>query len=144
MRTVDEIRETYLADRRFTMSMMLAFGALAFGLSIVGLYSVISYLVQLRTRELGIRIALGASAARVRGEVLASGTLHAAAGIVVGIAGAVALFRLATAYVHGLGEIDPATVAMLAAVIIVIAVAASWIPAHRATRINPVDALRAE
>jgi hypothetical protein len=142
--TFDDMRRTYFADRRFTMSMMMTFGVLAFCLAIIGLYSVVAYLVQLRTREIGIRMALGASPARVRAEVMSSGVRYAVAGIVLGVALAVGLFRLASSYVHGLGQIDPASVVVLSAAVAAVAAAATWLPALRATQVDPIAALRAE
>lgn len=144
LRRFDDIRAAYLAERRFAMTMMLVFGGLAFGLAAVGLYGVITYLVQLRTREIGIRLAIGASPSRVRRQVLLSGLLHAGGGIAIGAACAIALSRLVAASVPGVGRVDPATLALLAGAIVLVAVVAAWVPARRATLVDPALTLRAE
>jgi ABC-type antimicrobial peptide transport system permease subunit len=144
IRTFDDVRAAYLAERRFAMTMMLAFGALAFGLAAVGLYGVINYLVQLRTREIGIRMAIGASPAMVRREVLANGLRHAIAGIAIGAAVAIALSRAISASLPGLGHVAPSSLAWLACAVVAMAAAATWLPALRATRVDPMVTLRAE
>jgi putative ABC transport system permease protein len=144
IRTFDEIRGVFLAERRFAMVLMLIFGGLAFGLAVLGLYGVINYLVQLRTREIGVRIAIGATPAVVRGEVLASGVLHVGVGIAIGFLATFASWRLVSAYVPRLGRLDPINLVVLAMAIIVVSVAATWVPAWRATRVDPVRALRCE
>lgn len=142
--TFEEIRASLIADRRFAMIMMVMFAVLGFVLSIVGLYGVISYLVQVRTREIGIRLAIGASRARIRGQILGHGLVHAALGILLGIGIVAATFRVVAARVTALGTPDPAVIAGVAALIVAVAVLASWFPAARATRIDPAVTLRAE
>jgi hypothetical protein len=106
VRTFGEIRSEYLAPRRFAMTTMVSFGSVAFGLAALGLYGVISYMVGLRTREIGIRIAIGAPPALVRRQVMGSGALHAVAGIAIGLASSIGLWRIVTAQVHGVGRVD--------------------------------------
>ena len=110
----------------------------------IGLYGVMSYLIQLRVREIGIRVALGATPGDVLRETIRSGLLYAAAGIVCGVALAGAASRLFVSRIAGLQEIDLTTLAVSAAAMLLLAVATSWIPARRAGRIDPVLALRAE
>jgi putative ABC transport system permease protein len=144
VRTFDDIRREYLASRRFAMLMMAAFGVLAATLAGLGLYGVIAYLVQLRTREIGIRMALGATAGAVRGAVMRSALALAVWGGVLGAAATAGLSRVLRASVAGLETIDPLSVAALALGMLVVATAASWLPARRATRVDPLIALRAE
>jgi putative ABC transport system permease protein len=144
IRTFDKLRADYLVGRRFAMTTMVAFGGVALGLSSLGLYGVISYLVRVRTREIGIRMALGASPAGVRREVMASGAVHAVAGIVIGVTSALALWTLVSTYVPGLGQVDAGTVAALSGVVFAVSVSASWLPARRAARVDPLVALRYE
>jgi putative ABC transport system permease protein len=142
IRTFDDIRKSALADSRFAMTMMLAFGVLTFGLAAVGLFGVIAYLVELRRREIGIRVAVGASPQRVLGEVLATGLRHAGAGVVAGVAFALALDGLFR--VPELGRIDAASLAAPALAVLTAGLTAAWLPALRATQVDPVQVLRAE
>jgi ABC-type antimicrobial peptide transport system permease subunit len=144
IQTFDEITATLLADRRFAMIMLTIFAGLGFVLAIVGLYGVLSYLVQMRTREIGIRLAIGASHSRIRRQVLGNGLAHAALGILLGGGVAAASFRVVASRVPGLGAPDPAIISGVAMVIAAVAVLATWIPAARATRIDPALTLRAE
>jgi len=144
MRTLAAVRASRLADRRFAMTGTITFGGLALGLSILGLYGVLAHLVQQRTKEIGVRMALGASAARLRWSVLTSGARHTVAGVGVGVAGGLGLWKLVTAQVPGLGHMDAEIVAVVSGILLVVALTATWIPARRATRINPLDALRSE
>ncbi len=142
IRTFDDIRKSALADSRFAMTMMLAFGVLTFGLAAVGLFGVIAYLMELRRREIGIRVAIGASPARVLREVLATGLRHASAGVVAGAAFALTVDRLF--WVPELGRIDAVSLAAPALAVLAAGLTAAWLPARRATRVDPVQALRAE
>ena len=144
VRTFDEIRASYLADRRFAMAVMLAFAALTTLLAGVGLYGVMSYLVQLRAREIGIRVALGASRRRVLRDTLSGGLRYAVPGVLAGAALAAGLSRLFISRVPGLQQVDPALLALTAVGMLIAAGAATWLPARRASRIDPIDALRAE
>jgi ABC-type lipoprotein release transport system permease subunit len=144
VRSFDEIRAEYLADRRLAMTSTLAFGGLAFSLAIVGLYGALSYLVQLRTREIGIRLAFGASPSSVQRNVLAAGLYHAAAGTTLGAASTLVLSRLAWSGIAGLERIDPVSLLALVVAVGGVAAMASWFPARRATRVDPVQSLRFE
>jgi hypothetical protein len=142
IKTFDEVRAGFVADRRFAMVVMTAFAALAALLAGIGLYGVLTYLVQLRTREIGIRVALGASPGKVRRQVVRSGLLHASAGVMTGAAVATAALRVMTARVPGLQPADALLLVTVGAAMIVVAVAVTWLPARRATAIDPVEALR--
>jgi predicted permease len=144
IRSFDEVRAAYLAERRFAMVLMLIFGGLAFALAFLGLYGVINYLVQLRTREIGVRIAIGATAATVRREVLASGARHGFAGVAVGLLATFASGQIFSAYVSRLGRLDPGILAVLTTSLVAVTVVASLVPAWRATKVDPVEALRCD
>ena len=144
VRTFDEIRHALLAERRFAMSTMVLFAALAFALSAIGLYGVVNYLVQLRSREIGIRLAIGASRMRICRDVLLSGTVHAVVGVTAGLCATAALAQVANSRVSGMQQIDVLMLCGLGAVVIAVAGLATWIPAWRAMRIDPALTLRAE
>jgi ABC-type antimicrobial peptide transport system permease subunit len=144
IRTFDEIRASYVAERRFAMAVMLAFAGLTAVLSTVGLYGVMSYLVQLRTREIGIRVAIGATPAEVLREVMRGGIVYALIGITAGCAAAGAASRVFISRIAGLQEVDPLTLTLSAGAMLLIALATAWLPARRAGRIDPVIALRSE
>ena len=143
-RTIEEIKAASLADRRFTLWLLGTFGVAALLLAALGIYSVTAYSVARRTREVGIRMALGAQPREVLGLVLAEGTRPVAAGAVVGILSALALTRLMRSLLFGVAPGDPQTVAAVALLLGVIALGACLVPALRATRVDPVIALRAE
>jgi putative ABC transport system permease protein len=144
VRTFDEIRTAYIADRRFAMAVMTAFASLATALAAIGLYGVMGYLVQLRFREIGIRVALGATPGRVLRGTMKGGLSYAVLGILVGAASAGALSRLFISKVPGLEPVELSTLALIASVMLTIATATIWVPARRAARIDPVEALRTE
>ena len=141
MRTMTERTERSLITRRSSMVLSLAFGAVALLLSAVGLYGVLAYLVTQRTKEIGIRLALGSSAAAVFQLVLREGLLLLAVGLALGVAGAVGISRTLEGQLFGVHATDP-LVAVLAIVTLgLVALAACTLPARRATRIDPVIAL---
>jgi predicted permease len=144
VRTFDEIRATYVADRRFAMLLMLAFASLTAVLAGIGLYGVMSYLVQLRTREIGIRVALGATPGGVLRETMMRGLRYALGGVVVGAAAAAALSRVFISKVPGLQQVELSTLAVTAAAMFALAACTIWLPARRAAHVDPVQALRAE
>jgi predicted permease len=144
VRTLDDVLAGSLAPRRVTMTLLGAFAALALVLACVGLYGVISYLVNQRTHEIGVRIALGAQTAEVIRLVLDDGLRMAVLGAVLGIVAALGLARFMTAELFGVTAHDPATFAAVALLLVAVAMAACYLPARRATRVDPATALRAE
>ena len=144
VQTFGEIRAALLADRRFAMAAMIAFGLLTCVLAALGLYGVLAHAVQQRTREIGIRLALGATPGSVSGLILRHGIALAVAGLVLGTACTLASWRLVAANVPKLGQLDAAIIAPLSVAILVVAAAATWAPARRATRVDPIVTLRAE
>jgi predicted permease len=133
-----------VSPRRFFANLLTTFAAAALALAAIGIYGVISYSVTQRTPEIGIRMALGASSSRIRTGVLVDTLRLTVAGAAIGIAGAVALSSLLSALLYGVSPSDPWTYAGAAAVLLLVAGAAGFIPAFRASRISPMIALRAE
>jgi predicted permease len=144
VRTLEEIVGMSLASRRFSLSLISGFAVLALVLAVVGIYGVLSYTVAARTRELGIRMALGATARSVRGLVLGRGLAWTAVGALAGVVIAMALARVLRTMLYRVAPSDPATFVAVTAVFIVVAICASLIPAVRATRVDPLAAIREE
>jgi len=144
IRTMQEALHEWSANRRFSMMILGGFAALALVLSSLGLYGVLAYLVTLRTREMGIRLALGAEAWEVRRLVLGQGLRMTAWGVGIGVAGALLLTRLMQSLVFGVSTWDPITFAAVVAVLCGVALLASYLPARRATQVDPMQALRTE
>jgi len=142
--TLEDLYNKSLARTSFALVMLGIAGAMAFALGVAGLYGVISYSVAQRTREIGIRVALGAQNSEVRRMFVREGALLAALGITFGSIAALGLMRLMASLLFGVKPIDPLTYAGVAAALAAAAVIASYIPAMRATKVDPVDALRAE
>ena len=141
-RTLDERIAVSLAPRRLAMVVLTGLAALSLGLAVFGLYGLISYAVSQRTREFGIRIALGARPADVQGMVLRQGVLLAFAGVAIGLAGAFVATRALSNLLFGVSARDPLTFFTGPIVLAVVAVVASYLPARRATKADPLDALR--
>jgi putative ABC transport system permease protein len=144
VQTFEQVRAGFLAERRFAMAIMSAFGLLAIVLAGIGLYGVLTYLVQLRTREIGIRMALGASPGAVRWQVVREGLLHAVAAVAIGAGVSAVLLRVMTSHVPGLQPVEAPLLALAAAAVLAATIPITWIPARRATAIDPMHALRAE
>jgi putative ABC transport system permease protein len=144
VRTMDEVVAATLSAPRFTGMLLGVFAALALALSAIGIYGVLSYVVSRRTREIGIRVAIGAGRGQVLRLVLGSGVGLALVGIAFGLAAAASLSRVMTTLLHDVRPGDPATYAAVAAALTLVAIVASLIPAWRATRVDPVKALKAE
>ncbi len=142
--TMDDVIATSFAARRLSMILLTVFAALALLLACVGIYGVIAYLVGQRTREIGVRIALGAERADVMRLVLNEGVRMALAGAVVGTVAALALTRLMAAQLFGVSAHDPLTFAAVALLLMLVAIVACYIPALRATRVDPMVAMRYE
>jgi predicted permease len=137
----DFIQAAFL-PQRIVSTLLMALGAVALILAAMGIYGVMAYVVNQRTHELGIRMALGASARRVTKLVLTQGLKLAGLGLVVGLLGAVGLGYALTNFLHGLSPFDPLTFAGVAAILGAVSLAACLIPAWRAARVNPIVALR--
>ena len=142
--TMDHIVSQTLASRRFAMILLAAFAVVALLLSSIGIYGVISYIARQRTREIGIRIALGAQRRDVLRIVLGQGTKVALLGVAIGLAAAAGLTQLMTGIIYGVSATDPITFIGVAIVLTVVALVACYIPARRAMRADPMVALRYE
>jgi len=144
LRTMSERVDESLARRRFSMLLLTLFAALALGLSAIGVYGVIAYLVSQGTRELGIRMALGATPAGILRLIVGHGMGIAAVGVCAGLMGALALTRFMRNLLFGVAPLDPATFVAVAVLLTAVALAASYLPARRAARIDPMVSLRSE
>ena len=142
--TLDEVIAETLAKRRFSMIVLGVFAAVALLLASLGIYGVISYLVGQRTHELGIRLALGAGRMDILRLVLSHGMKMVLVGVVVGLIGAFALTRLMSTMLYGVGPTDPLTFVIIVVVLMVVALLACYLPARRATKVDPLTALRSE
>jgi ABC-type antimicrobial peptide transport system permease subunit len=144
IRTMDALVDASVAQNRFQMTLVLLFAAAALLLASLGIYGVVSYSVGQRTSEMGIRMALGAQPSRIRGLVVWQGLAPVAAGLAAGIAASLALGRLLGTLLFGVRAGDPATIGGVSGLLILVAAAATYIPARRATRVDPAIALRDE
>jgi putative ABC transport system permease protein len=142
--TMDEIISGSISNRWFSMILLGAFAGVALLLSSIGIYGVISYLVGQQTREIGIRMALGAQRKDVLRLILGNGARMALLGVAIGIVAALGLTRLMAKMLYGVSATDPVTFVVVAFVLVVVALAACYIPARRAMRVDPLVALRYE
>jgi putative ABC transport system permease protein len=144
VRTMDEVAAASFAARRFNMSLLALFAVLALVLAAVGIYGVMSYAVTQRTQEIGIRMALGAQAADVLKLIIRNGLTLTLIGVVLGMAGALALTRLMSTLLFGVTPTDALTFVAVSGVLIFVALLACYVPARRATKVDPLVALRYE
>ena len=144
VRTMDDRVQESLARRRFSMVMLGLFAALALALATIGIYGVMAYMVNQGTREIGIRLALGATQRNILHLIVRQGMILALTGVAIGLAGAFALTRLMRSLLFGVRSTDPLTFVAIAALLTLIALLASYIPARRAARIDPMVSLRCE
>jgi len=142
--TMETLVEQSTGPRRFSMLLIGTFAGLAVLLASIGLYGVMSYTVTQRTRELGVRVALGAGAREVMGLVLGQGARLAVTGVAIGLVAAVALTRVMQGMLFGISATDPVTFTMIPLLLVAVALVASYIPARRAMKVDPIEALRSE
>jgi putative ABC transport system permease protein len=142
--TMDEVAAVSVASRRFQTALLGVFALVALALAAVGIYGLISYTVGRRTHEIGVRMALGARRRDIFELVVRQGLVLAAVGLVAGLAGAFALTRLLAGIVYGVSPTDPATYAALSLFLLLVALLACLVPARRATKVDPMVALRHE
>jgi putative ABC transport system permease protein len=144
IQTMQQVVEDSVAGRRFQMSLLGAFAAIALGLAAIGIYGLMSFTVNQRTHEIGIRMALGAKREDVLNLVVRHGMMLAIAGVALGTGGALLLTRFLSSMLYGVGVNDPPTLLSVATLLVGVAALASYIPARRATRVDPMVALRYE
>jgi putative ABC transport system permease protein len=144
VRSMEDVLSVSTKSRRWTMGLLAGFAGLALMLALVGIYGVMAWAVAQRTREIGIRMALGASAAQTLRMVIGYGLRWCAIGVAIGIAGVFALRRVVAGFVFGVSSADPSIYAAVVALMLVVAVAACWAPAWRASKVDPAVALRWE
>jgi predicted permease len=144
VRTMQEVYGESLARTSFTLVMLAIAGGMALALGIIGIYGVISYAVSQRKREIGIRLALGAQPSELKKMFLRYGLTLAGAGVAIGLVAAVGLMSLMKSLLFGISPLDPITYVAVPAILVVAAVLASYLPARRASAVDPVEALKAE
>jgi predicted lysophospholipase L1 biosynthesis ABC-type transport system permease subunit len=144
VRTMQEIYSQSLARTSFTLVMLGIAGSMALVLGVIGIYGVISYAVSQRTREIGIRLALGEQRGRLRWMFVRSAMVLTGVGLAIGLTAAAGLMRLMKSLLFGVSPLDPLTYVTVLMVLAAAAVLASYLPARRAAAVNPVEALRAE
>ena len=144
VRTMDVVLQESVAPARVSMRLIGAFAIVALITAALGVFGVLSFIVSQRTRELGIRMALGAAPSDVRRMVVAYGSRLAVIGLGIGLVGSFALTRLISSMLFGIEPTDPVTFASVSLILLAIGVLASWLPARRATRIEPISALRSD
>lgn len=141
---MSEVVTSSIATSRFTGFLLALFAALAMTLSAIGIYGVLSYLVSQRTHEIGIRLAIGGGGGQILRMVLGHGLALSLIGVVVGLVAAVGLTQLMTGLLYQVRPLDPLTFAAVPITLALVALVASYVPALRAMRVDPVTALRTE
>jgi ABC-type antimicrobial peptide transport system permease subunit len=144
IRTMQQRVDESLARRRFSMLLLVVFAGVALALATIGIYGVMAYLVNQGTREIGIRVALGATRRNIVTLVVRQGMAFALSGVAIGLAGAFLLTRLIRSLLFGVQATDPVTFVGIALLLGLVALLASYIPARRASRVDPLVALRYE
>jgi putative ABC transport system permease protein len=144
VRTMEQAIGTSVAPRQFTMTLIGLFAGLAVILTAVGIYGVVSYSVSRQTREIGIRVALGASRGSVFGLIFRQVIIVASVGIILGLTGSLALRRLIATQLFGVSAADPITYFLVSILLTLVALLACYVPARRATKVDPMVALRCE
>jgi putative ABC transport system permease protein len=144
VRSMDEIAALSVSRQKFNMWVMSVFGGCALLLAAIGIYGLMAYSVEQRTQEIGIRLALGAQATQVRRMVVRQGMLLAIVGVVIGLVAALGLSRLITTFLFGVTAQDPLVFIGVPALLAAVAFFAVWLPARRASRVDPLIALRYE
>jgi ABC-type lipoprotein release transport system permease subunit len=134
--------ENPTAGRRFSLELLAGFAVLALAMAAIGIYGVVSYTVAQRTREIGVRLALGADMADIARMVVGEGVRRTAVGVAIGLAGALAASRAVRGLLYGVAATDPVTYAAVIALLVAVTVAASLLPAWRASQVSPLAALR--
>jgi putative ABC transport system permease protein len=144
MKTMDQLIEQSTAPNRFAMLLLTVFAVIATILAAIGLYGVMAYSVSRRTHEIGIRRALGAGEGSVLAMIVRQGMTLSLLGVAAGLGCALALSRLMSSILFGVSPTDPATFAVVAALLVAVAMLATYVPARRAARVDPMTALRYE
>jgi predicted permease len=144
VRTMDDVIGRSIAERRFTMLLLATFAAVAVLLAAIGVYGVLAYLVSQRTQEIGVRLAIGATPEDVARLFVREGAGLTLAGVACGLAGALAVTRTLSTLLFGVTTTDPVTFASVAGALAIVALLASYVPARRAARVDPMAALRTE
>jgi ABC-type antimicrobial peptide transport system permease subunit len=142
--SMDTIRSLSISRQRFNMWVMTVFGACALLLAAIGIYGLMAYSVEQRTQEIGIRMALGAQAGSVRTMVVRQGMILAVVGIAIGLGSSFGLARLIQAFLFGVTPRDTLTFSLIPVLLAAVALLAVWIPASRASKVDPIIALRYE
>jgi putative ABC transport system permease protein len=142
--SMNDVVSQSLGNRRFSMVLLTTFALVALALTCVGIYGVASYSVSQRTREIGVRIALGAQPQSVVGLVVRQGVRPAMIGLAIGVALALVVSRVIASMLFGIGPRDPVSLSIVVGLLAVVTLIATWLPARRAARVDPVQALRAE
>jgi putative ABC transport system permease protein len=144
IQTLQEIQAASMAQTSFALVMLVIAASVALLISVIGIYGAIAYAAAQRTREIGVRVALGAQTGDVRGMFVRQGLAMAALGIALGIAVSALLTRVIAGFLFGVSPMDPATYAAVSALLTAVALLAAYVPARRAARIDPIVALRVE